>query len=280
MTSPDAARNKFYEDLHALLPTVPKTEKLIVLAQWLANRPVDTATADENASVENRWCQLRDTFQSTALTVLVHARRQHQDGFDDNEAVISNLLAETNRLQRAYVTRPTDDNKLAFHRSRRFVKRRLQEMEDAWTGSKAEEIRGFLFSAMLMDAYRVSVAYWTDGQLLNCWRMHFQTRVSTTTVHELLFADDCVLNTTSEGGMQISMDFFVVLSGKFGLVMNTGNKLVMHQPPTDAVYNAPYINVNGSQLQGVDTFTYLGTTLSRRRRGDLITYTSAVFDGY
>nr|VZI24131.1 unnamed protein product [Spirometra erinaceieuropaei] len=68
-----------------------------------------------------------------------------------------------------------------------------------------------MFSAMLMDAYRdespgIRIAYRTDGHLLNQRRMHFRSRVSTTTVHELLFADDCALNTTSEEEMQRSMD--------------------------------------------------------------------------
>ncbi|BHF69141.1 hypothetical protein SprV_0301218300 [Sparganum proliferum] len=67
---------------------------------------------------------------------------------------------------------------------------------------------------MLMDAYRderppeIRIAYRTDGHLLNQRRIHFQSRVSTTTVHELLFADDCALNTTSEGDMQRRMDIF------------------------------------------------------------------------
>nr|VZI51191.1 unnamed protein product [Spirometra erinaceieuropaei] len=38
--------------------------------------------------------------------------------------------------------------------------------------------------------------------------MRFQSRVSTSTVHELLFVDDCVLKTTSEMDMQRSMDLF------------------------------------------------------------------------
>ncbi|BHF74572.1 hypothetical protein SprV_0501765800 [Sparganum proliferum] len=57
------------------------------LAQRLDNLPVAaaddasaSAAAAENASVENRWCQLRDTVQSTALAVLGRARRQHQVG--------------------------------------------------------------------------------------------------------------------------------------------------------------------------------------------------------
>ncbi|VDL95435.1 unnamed protein product [Schistocephalus solidus] len=39
---------------------------------------------DEDASLENRWCQLRDMVQSTTLDVLGRARRQHQVRFDYN----------------------------------------------------------------------------------------------------------------------------------------------------------------------------------------------------
>ncbi|BHF83018.1 hypothetical protein SprV_0802615900 [Sparganum proliferum] len=119
------------------------------LAQRLDNLPiaaaaaVDADVAAENASVENRWCQLRDTIQSTALVVLGRARRQHQDRFDDNDAAISNLLAEKNRLHKAYVDHPTADNKAAFYRSRRHLQQRLREMQDAWTARKAEEIQGY-----------------------------------------------------------------------------------------------------------------------------------------
>ncbi|VDM03165.1 unnamed protein product [Schistocephalus solidus] len=56
------------------------------------------------------------------------------------------------------------------------------------------------FSAMLMDAYRdeqsgIRIPYRTDGHLLNSRLTQASTRVFTTTVHDLLFADDCVLNT-------------------------------------------------------------------------------------
>nr|VZI50411.1 unnamed protein product [Spirometra erinaceieuropaei] len=244
MTNPDAVRDKFYEDLHALLATVSKAENLNVLGdfnarvgtdhtawrgvlgphglrgsndngllllrtcaehrliltntffclperekatcrhprsrQWhlldyvlvrrrdqrdvlvtkaitgadgneLAQRldNLSIATADpaaaaaENASVENRWCQLRDTVQSTALSVLGRAPRQHQDWFDGNDAAIRNLLAEKNRLHKAYVDHPTDATKAAFYRSRRQLQQRLREMQDAWTARKAEEIQGY-----------------------------------------------------------------------------------------------------------------------------------------
>nr|VZH93823.1 unnamed protein product [Spirometra erinaceieuropaei] len=544
------------------------------LAQRLDNLPIADAAAAENASVENRWCQLRDTVQATVLTVLGRALRQHQDWFDDNDTAIRNLLAEKNRLHKAYVDHPTDDNKAAFYRSRRHLQQRLREMQDAWTARKAEEIQGYadrnewknffsaikavygpptkgtapllsadgstlltektqilqrwaehfrgvlnrpsaisdaaiarlpqvetnadldlppslqetiravqqlssgkapgsdaipaevykhggpllmdhltalfqemwrqgevpqdfkdativhlykrkenrqncdnhrgisllniagkifarillnrlnnhleqgllpesqcgfrrhrgttdmifaarqlqekcqemrthlystfvdltkafdtvnreglwkimqkfgcperftqmarqlhdgmmarvtdngavseafavtngvkqgcvlaptlfslMFSAMLMDAYRderpgIRIAYRTDGHLLNQRRMHFQSRVSTTTVHELLFADDCALNTTSEEEMQRSMDLFSAACENFGLVINTQKTVVMHQPPPNsatAPNASPQISVNGTLLQVVENFPYLGSTLSRNTKID------------
>nr|VZI18742.1 unnamed protein product [Spirometra erinaceieuropaei] len=71
---------------------------------------------------------------TTTLAVLGHARRQKQDWLDENDAAISNLLAEKNRLHKAYVTRPTDENRAAFCR---LVHQRLRERKDAWTILKA-----------------------------------------------------------------------------------------------------------------------------------------------
>nr|VZH99985.1 unnamed protein product [Spirometra erinaceieuropaei] len=88
------------------------------------------AAADENASVENRRCQLKDTVKSTALTVLGRACCQDQDWCDD-DAAISNMFAEKNRLHKAHVDRPTDDNKPAFCSSRRVVQQQLREMQNA-----------------------------------------------------------------------------------------------------------------------------------------------------
>ncbi|BHF64176.1 hypothetical protein SprV_0200717500 [Sparganum proliferum] len=100
----------------------------------------------------------------------------------------------------------------------------------------AHTLFSLMFSVMLMYAYRdespgIRIAYRTDGHLLNQRRMHFQSRVSTTTVHELLFADDRTLIATSEGGMQRSMDLSYAVCENFGLIINTEKTVVMHQPP-------------------------------------------------
>ncbi|BHF80960.1 hypothetical protein SprV_0702408900 [Sparganum proliferum] len=98
--------------------------------------------------------------------------------------------------------------------------------------------------------------------------MPFQSRASAKSVHRLLFVDDCALNATSEGYMQRSMDLFTAAYDNFGLIIDTENMVVIHQPPPDAVYNALEIHVNGAQLQAVDNFTYLGSTLSRTTKID------------
>nr|VZI47378.1 unnamed protein product [Spirometra erinaceieuropaei] len=139
----------------------------------------------------------------------------------------------------------------------------------------APSLFSLMFSAMLMDAYRderpgIRIAYRTDGHLLNQRRMHFQSRVSTTTVHELLFADDCALNTTSEEEMQRNMDLFSAACANFGLLINTQKTVVMHQPPPNTATspNVPKSSVNGTQLQVVEDFPYLDSTLSRNIKID------------
>ncbi|BHF63660.1 hypothetical protein SprV_0200665400 [Sparganum proliferum] len=116
----------------------------------------------------------------------------------------------------------------------------------------------------------IRIAYRTDGHLLNQRRMHFQSRVSTTTVHELLFAGDCALNTTSEEEMQRSMDLFSAACENFGLVINTQKTVVMHQPPPNTAPppNVPQISVNVTQLQVVENFPHLGSTFSRNTKVD------------
>ncbi|BHF78433.1 hypothetical protein SprV_0602154600 [Sparganum proliferum] len=144
--------------------------------------------------LEKRWWQLRDAIQSTALAVLGRTRRQHQDWFDDDDAAIINLLYEKNRQQKAYVNRPTDDNRAAFYRSCHLVQQRLREVQHAWTDCKAEEIQGYadrnewknFFSAIkvvygpaakgaapLLSASR-TILLTEETQILKRWAEHFR----------------------------------------------------------------------------------------------------------
>ncbi|BHF69436.1 hypothetical protein SprV_0301248000 [Sparganum proliferum] len=123
-------------------------------------------TADANASLENRWCQIKDTVQSTALTVLCRSRRQHQDWFDENDVVISNLLAEKNRLHKAFVNCLTDVNEAAFCRSRRPVQQWLREIQETRAARKAEEIHGLASRNEYMNFFAaIKIVYGTTTKV-------------------------------------------------------------------------------------------------------------------
>ncbi|VDL96534.1 unnamed protein product [Schistocephalus solidus] len=103
----------------------------------------------------------------------------------------------------------------------------------------APALFSLMFSTMLMDAYRekqpgIRITYRTDRYLLNSRRMQASTHVSTTTVLELLFADDYALNTVTEEDMQRSMDLFAAGCADFGLKISTAETVVMHELPPSA----------------------------------------------
>ncbi|BHF58429.1 hypothetical protein SprV_0100138100 [Sparganum proliferum] len=204
-------------------------EKCQKMRTHLYSTFVDLTKAFDTVNREGLWKIMRKLGCPERFIEIV---RQLHDGMmarvTDNGAV-SEAFAVTNRVKQGYVLAPT--------------------------------LFSLMFSSMLMDAYRderpgIRIAYRTDGQLLNQRQMHFQSRVSTTTVHELLFADDCALKTTSEEEMQRSMDLFSAACENFGLVINTQKTVVIHQPPPNPATppNAPQISVNGTQLKVVDNF--------------------------
>ncbi|BHF71434.1 hypothetical protein SprV_0401449200 [Sparganum proliferum] len=108
----------------------------------------------------------------------------------------------------------------------------------------APTLFSLMFSAMLMDAYRDK----RPGVGIASGRT---SRVSTATIHELLFADDFALNTTMGGEMQRSKGLFYAASENFGLIMNTQKTVVMNQPPppntaTSPNASPPQISVDGT----------------------------------
>ncbi|VDL94135.1 unnamed protein product [Schistocephalus solidus] len=170
MTSSDAAKDKIYEDMHALLATVPKADKLIVLvnlsapvgtdnADWQRDRQdllITKAICDADGWTDHRLVisQMRLRFKPDEdpkvsdhqmSSVKCHpvyrprTRRLATPGPDDNnDAAISNLLAEKNGLHKAYLDIRTDATKAAFFRCRCLLWQRLREMQDAWMIRKAE----------------------------------------------------------------------------------------------------------------------------------------------
>nr|VZI52410.1 unnamed protein product [Spirometra erinaceieuropaei] len=80
---------------------------------------------------------------------------------------------------------------------------------------------GLMSSAMVIDAYldgrpENRLACGTDIQLLHGLRMQASTRLSTTSIHDLLFTDDYALNTVADADMQRSMNLFTSSCVNFG----------------------------------------------------------------
>ena len=88
-------------------------------------------------------------------------------------------------------------------------------------------------------------------------------------MRDLLFADDCALNTSSEPEMQQSMDKFSSACNALGLTSSTKKTEIINVSPAPSkVYRDLTITVNGEALRTVNKFTYLGSTLSRNIRID------------
>ena len=132
----------------------------------------------------------------------------------------------------------------------------------------APTLFSIMFSAMLTDAFRdsdlgVDVKYRIDGKLFNLRRLQAKTKVKSHTIRDLLFADDCALNASSETELQNSIDRFSEACSNFGLTINTEKTEIMYQPAPGKIYIEPLIKINGEKINVVNRFTYLGSTLSQ-----------------
>ena len=121
---------------------------------------------------------------------------------------------------------------------------------------------------MLTDAFRetdpsIPIRYRCDGKLFNPRRLQAVTKVKETVIRDLLFADDCALNANQEQEMQQEMNSFSSACDNFGLTISTKKTEVLYQPAPGHPYREPNITVKGQKLQAVESFTYLGSTLSR-----------------
>ncbi|BHF66656.1 hypothetical protein SprV_0200967800 [Sparganum proliferum] len=109
-----------------------------------------------------------------------------------------------------------------------------------------------MFSAMPMDAYPdegsgIRTAYRTNGHLLNSRRIQASKRPSTTTVHDLLLADDRALNTTNEEDMQRSTDLFSAGCANFDWTSTRTKRLLCtncHQTRNTALLESMSTAVN------------------------------------
>ncbi|KAM9318546.1 LOW QUALITY PROTEIN: latent-transforming growth factor beta-binding protein 4 [Pholidichthys leucotaenia] len=108
----------------------------------------------------------------------------------------------------------------------------------------------------------IYIRYRLDGSLFDLRCLAAKTKVLERLIAEALFADDCALMAHEENHLQTIVNRFSIASKMFGLTISLGKTEVLFQPALNSVCQEPNITIDGTQLKSVDTFKYLGTTIS------------------
>ena len=145
---------------------------------------------------------------------------------------------------------------------------------DVTSGTKqgcvlAPTLFSIFFSMMLHVAFKdttdgVDIKSRCDVGLCRTKTHHFNapTRVTLSTIRDLLFADDCALAAASLEAIQRLCDCFAVAARRFGLTISIKKTEVLYQPARGNPYVPPVVKIEGKQLNAVKTFKYLGSTVS------------------
>ena len=108
----------------------------------------------------------------------------------------------------------------------------------------------------------VYLRYRLDGSMFDLRRLNARTKTTEQLITEALFADDCALMAHKESDLQSTVDKFAEASRLFGLTISLGKTEVLFQPAPASTSQPPSISIEGTQLQTVDHFKYLGSIIS------------------
>ena len=133
----------------------------------------------------------------------------------------------------------------------------------------APTLFSIFFSMMLLVAFKdtsdgVDIKSRCDVGIGSIKSKHFDapTKVTLSTIRDLLFADDCALAATSLEALQRLCNRFSAAARRFGLIISIKKTEALYQPARGEPYVAPVVTVEGKQLNAVKTFKYLGSTIS------------------
>ena len=133
---------------------------------------------------------------------------------------------------------------------------------------QAPTLFSIFFATLLMHAFQdcekgVYLRFRTSGSVFDLRRLSAKSKTFMALIRELLYADDADFVAHSEEEMQFIMDRFSASCTAFGLTISIKKTKVMFTPPPGTAYIEPSIFVNGFKLEAVNTFVYLGSTMSR-----------------
>lgn len=136
----------------------------------------------------------------------------------------------------------------------------------------APTLFSIFLSAMLDEAFRdvgegVYIQSRQEADLFNASHFKAKTKSKKILVRELLFADDSALVAHTPEQMQHVIDTFSEASKKFGLQINIKKTEVLFKGSAEHQVEKDIL-VDGSALNRVDDFTYLGSIISNNGRID------------
>ena len=123
------------------------------------------------------------------------------------------------------------------------------------------------FTQVLLHAVKdlnlgVYIKYRLDGSLFDLRRLSAGRKTLEKLILEALFADDCALMAHKENHLQVIVDRFADAARLFGLTISLGKTEVLVQPAPNTTRPQPVITIDEVQLKCVDSFKYLGSTIS------------------
>lgn len=133
------------------------------------------------------------------------------------------------------------------------------------------------FSLMLFIAFKDSPS--SDGVQIksrldrglccaNTGHFNAPTKVTLSTIRDLLFADDCALAACDLEVLQRLCDRFSTASRRFGLTISIKKTESLYQPAIGNLYMPQKVLVEGKSVNAVETFKYLGSIVSNDARAD------------
>ena len=127
----------------------------------------------------------------------------------------------------------------------------------------APTLFGIFFSMLLQYAFKdcsegIYIHTRADGRLFNIARLRAKTKVTKVLIREMLFADDAALTSHTEDGLQQLVNRLSHACKEFGLTISLKKTNVMAQ----GADHPPTVAIDGYNLEAVENFTYLGSTIS------------------
>ena len=120
-------------------------------------------------------------------------------------------------------------------------------------------LAAFISLAAVDQAKGVGIIYRTDGELFNIRRLKAKTKVKSTSIVELQYADDCAIAAHTEADLQNTLDALCEAYKPLGITVNVTKTKVIFQPAQPLTATAPTIDIEGTTLENVDHFAYLGS---------------------